>query len=258
MLVIVPHSDDEIILFGGLIRRAIEEKKTVYVALVTNGDYEATTEEEGVTRPLETIRGLKMLGLPEEQIIIMGYADTGMPKQESFLWSLWEAEDEDRVYPSHVGIRTYGPNHHPDFHTAIHGEPVGYSKASFRGDLTELIHELNPDAVFTTHPDDAHGDHAGLYHFVREQTGARPLYTAFCHSELGDSAWPEKGEHFTCPPGLESLWKSAVCLNLTRDEIEHKKNALEEHRAALKPDAVDYLRSFIKQDEIYFLSEVSK
>lgn len=258
MLVIVPHSDDEIILFGGLIRRAMAENKTVYVALVTNGDYEATTEEQGVIRPLETIAGLNALGLSEEQIIIMGYADTGMPKKESFIWNLWEAEDDHHVYPSHVGVHTYGPSNHPDFHSTVHGAPADYTKTAFRADIVELLQRLNPDAVFTTHPDDAHGDHAGLYQFVKELVGNRTLYTAFCHSELGDSAWPEIGDHFTCPPGLENIWETALFLNLTENEVMHKKQALEEHRAALKPDAVDYLRSFIKKDEIYFPSEVNK
>lgn len=257
MLVIVPHSDDEIILFGGLIRRSIEEGKTLYVALVTNGDYEATTEAQGVIRPLETIAGLKMLGLSEEQIFIMGYADTGMPKKESFIWNLWETQDVCQVYASHVGVRTYGPINHPDFHSTFHGLPANYTKTAFRADIVELLEKSNPDAVFTTHPDDAHGDHAGLYQFVKELVGNRALYTAFCHSELGDSAWPKEGNHFTCPPGLENIWEEALLLNLTEDEIMHKKRALEEHHAALKPDAVDYLRSFIKKDEIYFPSEVN-
>ena len=46
-LIIVPHSDDEVLLFGGLIQRLISNKTRVFVALVTNGDYEASTEQEG-------------------------------------------------------------------------------------------------------------------------------------------------------------------------------------------------------------------
>ena len=37
---VVPHSDDEIILYGGLIQRALKEMHDVHVALITNGDYE--------------------------------------------------------------------------------------------------------------------------------------------------------------------------------------------------------------------------
>ena len=254
----VPHSDDEIILFGGLIQRALKEGCDVSVALVTNGDYEASTEAEGITRPQETIEGLKVLGLTEDHIFLMGYADIGMPKAESFIWRLWEKADEESVEPSHVGVHTYGPVSHPDFHTSRHGSPAFYTKKTFREDLWELLEVVKPDMVFTTHPADAHGDHAGLYQFLHQMVEPAKLYTAFCHSELGDAAWPLTGECFTCPPGMEGTWASAVKLDLTEEETLHKGQALEVHKAALKPDAVDYLRSFIKSDEIYFPMEENK
>lgn len=257
ILVVVPHSDDEIILFGGLIQRALKENLDVHVALITNGDYEATTEEEGITRPLETLEGLKLLGMPEENIHLMGYADIGMPKTESFVWRLWVCEDENHVEPSHVGTHTYGPDHHPDFHSSRHGVPAPYTKKAFREDLLELLDAVKPDMVFTTHLEDAHGDHAGLYQFLREMVYGK-LYTAFCHSYLGDAAWPLQGDYFTCPPGMEEQWLCSIKLDLTEEECLRKGNALEIHKAALKPDAVNYLRSFIKQDEIYFPMEESK
>ena len=111
--------------------------------------------------------------------------------------------------------------------------------------------------VFTTHPEDAHGDHAGLYQFLREMvTGT--LHTAFCHSYLGDVAWPHQGNHFDCPPDMDEQWRSAVRLELTEAERLCKGDALEVHKAALKPDAVVYLRNFIKSDEIYFPMEENK
>lgn len=258
ILVVVPHSDDEIILFGGLIQRALKEKHDVHVALVTNGDYEATTEEEGIIRPLETLAGLEVLGILEENIHLMGYADIGMPKAESFVWRLWESEDENHVEPSHVGVHTYGPANHPDFHSSRHGAPAHYTKKAFCEDLQELLNIVKPDMVFTTHPEDAHGDHAGLYQFLHEIVASEKLYTAFCHSYLGDVAWPLQGDHFSCPPDMEQQWETAVKLELTEAERLCKGNALENHKAALKPDAVDYLRSFIKQDEIYFPMEENK
>ena len=258
ILVIVPHSDDEIILFGGLIQRALKEKHDVHVALVTNGDYEATTEGEGITRPLETLAGLKSLGLSEDKVYLLGYADTGMPKAESFLWRLWEMKEEEKIEPSHVGIHTYGPAQHPDFHTSRHGAPAPYTKKAFCQDLQELLDVVKPDMVFTTHPADAHGDHAGLYQFLRELVKPEKLRTAFCHSYLGDAAWPLQGDHFTCPPDMEKQWASAVKLELTEKEQELKGKALEIHKSALKPDAVVYLHSFIKRDEVYFLVEGNK
>lgn len=255
ILIVVPHSDDEIILFGGLIQRALAEGCNLSVALVTNGDYEATTEAEGICRPLETLAGLKLLGLPEEQIYLLGYADIGMPKAESFLWRLWEQQDENHIEPSHVGTHTYGPENHPDFHTACHGVPGSYNKATFQQDLELLLKKAQPDLVFTTHPEDAHGDHAGLYEFLAKLVPPEKLFTAYCHSPLGDAAWPDGGDCFTCPPDMEKHWQNALRLTLTEEERCCKGQALEIHKTALKPDAVDYLRSFIKSDEIYYPTE---
>lgn len=252
ILVVVPHSDDEIILYGGLIQRALAQNQSVYVALVTNGDYEATTEAEGICRPLETIQGLRVLCVPEDHVFIMGYADIGMPKAESFFWQLWEETDSEKVLHSHVGIHTYGPETHPDFHTARHGVPGAYTKAGFQEDLAELLDAVNPDMVFTTHPADAHGDHAGLFQFLRGLVPADKLYTAYCHSPQGDAVWPLEGNQFTCPPGMEQNWAHGVKLDLTAEEVSRKAKALEMHKAALKPDAVVFLRSFVKHDEIYF------
>jgi len=257
ILVVVPHSDDEIILFGGLIQRALKENHDVHVALITNGDYEATTEEEGITRPLETLEGLRVLGLTEDRIHLMGYADIGMPKEESFVWRLWVSQNENHVEPSHVGVHTYGPANHPDFHSSRHSVPAPYTKKAFREDLLELLNIVKPDMVFTTHPEDAHGDHAGLYQFLREMVSGT-LYTAFCHSYLGDVAWPLQTAQFTCPPDMEEQWQHTVKLDLSTEERLCKGNALEVHKAALKPDAVVYLRSFIKSDEIYFPMEENK
>lgn len=254
ILVVVPHSDDEIILFGGLIQRALGENKSVHVALVTNGDYEASTEAEGITRPQETIHGLKLLGLPENYVHLMGYADIGMSKTESFVWQLWAHTAENRLLPSHVGTHTYGIPGHPDFHAANHGASAPYTRKAFCDDLAELVETVKPDMVLTTHPEDAHGDHSGLYQFLRQLVKGT-LYAAFCHSDQGDAAWPLEGDRFTCPPGLTPQWESAVKLDLTKLEAERKRQALECHKTALKPDAVCYLRSFCKTDEVYFPME---
>lgn len=255
-LVVVPHSDDEILLFGGLIQRLTKQGNPVYVALVTNGDYEADTEEAGSIRPMETIKGLQMLGLPEKQVILMGYADTGMPREESFLAGLYDEQDGEKIHPSHVGTHTYGIKGHPDFHTERYGSPAPYTRNAFCRDLRELIQEIKPQNIFTTHPLDAHGDHSALYHFVKDSVKGANLYAGFAHSPAGDIPLPDECPELPCPAGMEREWETALCLNLTPDEVEAKRRALEVHVTALKPDAVDFLRSFVKNNEVYYPMEV--
>lgn len=255
-LVIVPHSDDEVLLFGGLIQRAVRENVPIYAALVTNGDYEADTQAQGAIRPAETIEGLKVLGLPESRVILMGYADTGMPRALSFLAGLYDEVNENKIHRSRVGSHTYGLEYHRDFHTELYGCPAPYTRKALREDLLRLIQEIRPDNIFTTHPDDVHADHSALYHFVRELAAGVKIYAAFAHSPEGDIPLPPDTERIPCPPGMEKAWRRAVCLELTDAEIENKRRALEQHVTALKPDAAEFLRSFVKRNEVYFPMEV--
>lgn len=256
-LIIVPHSDDEVLLFGGLIQRRLAEKKPVFVALVTNGDYEAHSEQEGQTRPAETLAALSLLGLPDENVFLLGYADTGMPRSESFLAGLYDDKDGDHVHPSRVGIHTYGLPAHPDYHTGRYGAPALYTRNALIQDLSDVIQEVEPQAIFTTHPLDAHGDHEALFYFVREAAKGQLIYAAFAHSRKGDIPLPESTEEIPCPDDLLDSWQTAVGLTLTPSELERKRRALELHISALKPDACDFLRSFVKRNEFYFTMEAT-
>ena len=82
-MIIVPHEDDEILMAGGIIEEAVKNEKKVSVVMATNGDYEGTDKITGAVRLPETIAGLKVLGLKSENVIFMGYADTGMAKGDS-------------------------------------------------------------------------------------------------------------------------------------------------------------------------------
>lgn len=254
-LIIVPHSDDEVLLFGGLIQRLLAEGESVFVALVTNGDYEAHSEQEGQTRPAETLAALRLLGVPEQNVFLMGYADTGMPRNESFLAGLFDEEDGGSVHRSRVGIHTYGLPSHPDYHTARYGAPAPYTRDALIQDLSDIIQEVDPQAIFTTHPLDAHGDHEALFYFVREAAKGQPIYAAFAHSRRGDIPLPKSTEEIPCPDDLLDSWHTAVGLTLTPSELERKRQALELNISALKPDACDFLRSFVKRNEFYFPME---
>ena len=258
ILVLVPHEDDEVILFGGLIARCMSLGVSVTVALATNGDYGDTDGRIGRARLQESLLGLGDLGLPEENVIFLGYADTGMPQSESFLAGLYAERSGNKLHPSHVGTKTYGLPSHPDYRMQTTGRAADYTKNAFTRDLGALLAAVRPKTVFTTHPLDAHGDHAVLYQFLRELAPVVRTYSGFAHSAGGDAAWPLSGEQFTCPPECEAQCEEAVRLLLTDTERAQKRRALLRHKTARKPDAVAYLDSFIKADEIYFPMEAAR
>lgn len=273
IMIIVPHQDDELLMSAGIVKKAVSQKLNIVVVMVTNGDYESTDYSIGRMRLKETLEGMEYLGLCSEQVIFLGYADTGMVKEESFLWKLYQEEDKDKILESHCSKETYGLEDKTDFHTACYKTPGTYCRRNFYGDLKRVIQEIQPENIFTTSECDIHGDHSGLYLFVKDvleelkdEVEYEPqLYSGMVHSMEGDDKWPlraEQIETFTCPKGFEEAsglkWEERISFPVPKEmKIEDRKQnmkyqALSKHRTALKPDAVDYLYSFVKSEEIFW------
>lgn len=271
IMIIVPHEDDEILMTGGIIAQAVKEKKKITVVMATNGDYEGTDTATGSVRLPETIAGLGVLGVPAENIIFMGYADTGMENEVSFLYNLFYEKDENKVHEGHCSGETYGLETQKDFHTKIYGKPCSYTRKNFKEDLRNIILLEKPDTIFTTSQEDVHGDHSGLFFFVREilkeekTSGYQPvLYSGVAHSKAGDDIWPERKEEivpFSCPDNFDQgslKWDDRISFPVPEEMQEQdlsrnkKAIALSKHKNALKDDAVEFLYSFIKSEELFW------
>ncbi len=272
-MVLVPHQDDEILMCAGILKQAAGMGLSPVVVMATNGDYGSADLSIGRSRLRETLAGLSVLGIGSEQVEFLGYADTGMPKEDSFLSGLYEETDGERIVRSHCCDHTYGLEEKPEFHMAQHGCHGSYTRNQFKADLDEVLQKYRPDVIFTTSAGDTHGDHSGLSLFLCEVLGewkakGRELpvvYSGIVHSTAGDEIWPERSrqpEPFTCPPGLRQdtgiLWEDRISFEVpdemkTADSDKNEKaSALAKHVTALKPDAVDFLYAFLKTEEIFW------
>ena len=268
-MIIVPHQDDEILMAAGVIYEAVKNQVPIYVVMVTNGDYKSKNFTIGRTRLAETIRGMSLLGLKEEQIIFLGYADTGMPREESFITHLLEEKDEYKTYPSSCSDNTYGLEYKQEYHMIQHQTHAPYCRASLKQDLMEVIQNKKPKNIITTSEYDMHGDHFALYKFVVEvltdfQDGYKPvLYTGIVHSNAGDEMWPDRKTNvFNCPKDFETAttlkWNDRIiipvpeCMKLKNGKNNLKLQALNEYETALEPGAYEFLMSFIKDEEIFW------
>ena len=272
IMVIVPHQDDELLLTAGVLYSAAHAGLNPHVVIVTNGDYGCHDHSVGYARLRETLAGVEILGVPNEQVTFLGYADTGMPRAESFLAGLYDETDENKVHPSHCGTETYGLPEKPDFHAQHFGKPAPYTKAGFVQDLKAVLDEIEPDSIITTALCDTHGDHSGLYQFICDELRSRreagkkvpTLYTGIVHSPAGDENWPlsDGVRPLTCPEGLESAstlrWENRIVLPVPQEMLNEelaqnlKHRAISCHKTSLKPDAVDFLYSFVKADEVFW------
>jgi len=148
VMVIVPHQDDELNILGGVMEEYVRYGSRVYPVYVTNGDYYGMAE----TRFREALDVCAHMGIPEENVIFMGYGDT------------W-AEDGPHLYNAAPGTvlqsyngntETYGTEVH-----AVFREGRKYTKDNYLADLEAVILSRKPDVIFCSDYD-SHIDHKAL------------------------------------------------------------------------------------------------
>ena len=248
IVIFAPHQDDEILGAYEIIRQQPEH---TYVVFLTNGDDEGA--EVGKTRWLESRKAQTHLGVPEDHMIALGYADTGMPREVSFLWRLWHEGDQTLV-PSHVGAHTYHPDGGKEYHLAHWGAHAAYTRLAVLADVRGVLEDIRPGTIYVTNEDDVHGDHAAAPLFVCAAIDQMADYTPTIyryHVHGGDDErWPNRtGDVFEKPLNLdESQWESRVSV-----PVEDQKDFLEtlESFQSQWRDA-EYMTAFIKKEQIFY------
>jgi len=79
VLVFSPHPDDETIGVGGFIAQSIENGADVRIVLVTNGDFHGDEQ----VRYDEFKKATQILGVPESQLVFLGYPDGKLDKMNA-------------------------------------------------------------------------------------------------------------------------------------------------------------------------------
>ncbi len=158
VLVIVAHEDDEICLMAGLFEQYLEHDSTVRIVFLTNGDFAGS--ENGPVRINEAIRAAASLGIPESNLIFLGYGD----QWEDGL-HIYNAPGDEVLF-SHCHLsETYGTETHPAFRNH-----VPYTRNNLKKDLASVIMTYLPDQIFCIDLD-GHKDHKAVSLFFEEVMG---------------------------------------------------------------------------------------
>ena len=124
-------------------------------------------------------------------------------------------------------------------------------------DLDWFIKKNFPDIIITPNFLDMHGDHATLIYLLQKLNifNQIPICLTYIIHGGDDTSWPSRNtKKFTCPPILSiDEWKNRISLPLTPQEHIRKYRAIAEFTTQLKSDSVDFMISFSKQEEIFFL-----
>ena len=153
MLIVIPHQDDEINVAGSSILNFLQMHGEVYVAYTTNGDYSLSAE----TRILEAIDALGELGVPKENVFLLGFGDN---YNHSGYKHIFYSAELPHISPAKY-TKTYGGGGIEDFSYVTTGQHSVYSSNAFFSDLTNLIIKLKPDLIIATDMDE-HPDHRFL------------------------------------------------------------------------------------------------
>lgn len=150
--IFAPHYDDEINLGGGLIPYLIDRGANVYIVYSTNSDYAFPPER----RVKENRNASKALGIKEENILILGYADTSFKCEKH----LFRSKDKIVKSPSNY-METYGVDGREDYIFSKTGHHHDYTANNYYCDLKSVILDLKADILICVDLDE-HPDHRML------------------------------------------------------------------------------------------------
>ena len=252
VLVIAPHPDDEVIGCAGVMLQALEQRKRVGVLVITSGDgfpalaaaVAKKTKDQlapddflkaGALRQQHSVRAMARLGVPRDELVFLGYPDSGLEK----MYGMNGSEAFRQMFT--MKSETYGVTAR-DYHSVVHGGPAPYLKASVVADIAEIIRERQPKEIYVTHEADTHGDHRTAFKFVRDANLSAgyqgDFYTYVVHG---------------APPADAPNRR----VTLTPAQIETKRAALRDHQAGTSPIHDHLADEYTEPEELFWKIRVA-
>lgn len=253
LLVIAPHQDDEILSAFLLMHNVLEKNGTVNILYATNGDYRGI--DYAYTRYYESLNALSLLGICEDHMLYLGYADAGMSKEKSFLMRLRSTPEQQN---SPVSSCTYHPANKETVHSLHTETQAEYTSQNFLDDLVYAIRSCSPSLIAAPSIFDLHGDHYAcamyLYDALRIINHPIKVLSYLIHTENED-VWPNrKSDIFQPPKNLTTFHWIYVYGN--KEAVSAKRNAISAF-SSQSPSADNcFLYSFAKQNELFLLESI--
>src|SRR5882672_9072010 len=259
ILVFAPHPDDEALIAAGRIRTAVLAGDTVKIVVVTAGD-SAGGVDEAARRAGESVAAAQLLGLTEQDVIFLAYPELGLQQ-------IYNAASPTDVITSKAGqTQTYGNRGlgGMDFHRYRFGSPGPYNRVTMEQDIRTLLADYRPDEIYTVSHFDTHTDHQVTALLVTEALAALKRSDATLSTKLFQGivwvpssqtpTWPDAGgcspDTPFPPPQMDTQleWKrtlrAVVLADLKCQAINAYNNS-----------ANDWLRSFARKDEFFWLND---
>ena len=257
VLVIAPHPDDEVVMAGGVLDRAVGKGRRTAVIIVTNGDY--TCGRNGWVRQAESIAALESLGVREDDVHFLGYPDGALSRL-----GRKPLEPMERALPQggcEMASGTYANRGagRRDEHSLRTGHPGEWTSAALTEDLAALLGRLRPKEVFISHAIDAHPDHAATYAYFRRALDLLEVAPAVVHRAVvhAGRCWPGDCVTNFAPeltvPALPPPHEGYVPTERLPVDAHRKFLAITKYPSQTGPSPrTDWLASFARREELFF------
>ncbi len=259
LLILVPHPDDEVLCCGGVIERAVQERRPIQIVYLTYGDNNAwafsmyrhfpvfrpkTMLKMGEVRRQEALASANVLGLPPDQLIFLGYPDYGT-------LTVWK--DHGGAAPAYESRMTrvkavpYASAYRPG---------TAYKREEILQDITNIIQTFHPTKIFVPHAQDIRPDHQALYLFTHAalQNLSKDLRHQVYYYLVHSPHWPaRRGLHKAL--GLETPASVGSAMHwltfpLTSAEVDKKYAALKKHRTQWAYSS-RFMSSYVRTNEVF-------
>lgn len=262
VLVIAPHPDDEVLAAGGTVHSLRARGTQVRILLLTAGDGylraarrighfapdAAAYRRLGEIRFRESVEAAGVLGVPESDVVCLGYPD-GRP--EAMWGDAWEP-DAASAGRSGAAAVPYPWAYRP-------GAPCcGVAMAD---DLAAVVRDFAPDTVIFPSADETHSDHAYAHRFaahsLRECGWAGRGLTYLVHHGHYPYPWAYRpGDAMRPSRALREGGRIWLSVPLEHEDVAAKEAALRAFPSQNAiPDLRYFMRAFVRANELFALHE---
>lgn len=248
VMLIVPHQDDDMNIASGILEQYVKYGSEVFVVFTTNGDYWNIAE----IRLTEALQALKSIGIPEDHVIFLGYADG------------W-ADNAVHIYNAAPGklcksrngrTATYAIKSHPAWNE---GHP--YTSDNLLEDIQSVILKHRPDIILCSDYD-PHVEHKATTlafekvtgRILKQEPSYRPVVLkacAYCTAWTAFKDFPAINLLSTYDPGeqLPKIYQwsdrirfpvdgSKLSRSLLESELYHPISLYKSQRAGIAAGAI--------------------
>ena len=256
-----PHEDDEINIYGGIIEQYVKNGSKVKIVFSTNGDFYRL----GKLRIKEALSVAETYGIPESDIIFLGFSDSITDKNSAHIYNA----PDDEILTSAAGYnKTYGTHSKKPFVNC------DFTRKNYLNAFINVIEKYKPDTVFCCDYD-GHADHRAISLFFEEALGEiikrNPLYTplvfkGFAYSTAWDGACDYYSQNALSTRLKEPAnlmretntyrWNQRVRFPVAKESLSRVMQNSSSYRAMREyssQTATDHANGIINSDKVFWL-----